>query len=48
MEIKLKSSEHVRVEVEFTEEDKDKPEGSCLREDAKNRLKRLGKLYAGK
>lgn len=51
MEIKLTSSENVRVEVEIQETDdndvEENNEGACLREDAKNRLKRLGKLYAG-
>lgn len=54
MEIKLTSSENVRVEVEIEEADDDTGENNenieraCLREDAKNRLNRLGRLYAGK
>lgn len=52
MEIKLTSSENVRVEVEIEEADDDdnidgNNDGGCLREHAKNRLNRLGQLYAG-
>lgn len=51
MEIKLTSSENVRVEVEIEDQSDDDSGSHCsengLREDAKNRLKRLGKLYAG-
>lgn len=50
MEIKVSSTENVRVEVQIEEKDGDDEnvsETPCLREDAKHRLKRLGKLYAG-
>lgn len=50
MEIKVSSTENVRVEVQFEEEGENNAGGETanLREDAKYRLKRLGKLYAGK
>lgn len=50
MQIKVSSTENVRLEVEIKEDgDGDsKGETAGLREDAKHRLKRLGKLYAGK
>lgn len=52
MEIKVNSSENVRLEVEIEERSEDGSQGSesnfGLREESKNRLKRLGKLYAGK
>lgn len=48
MEIKVSSVENVRVEVEIEERSDDEPtEGACIREESRNRLKRLGKLYAG-
>ncbi|CAH0551583.1 unnamed protein product [Brassicogethes aeneus] len=52
MEIKLTSSDNVRVEVEIEEKDESDNESiasdhSGLREDAKKRLNRLGQLYAG-
>lgn len=50
MEIKVSSTENVRVEVQIEEENGENKGGNeipCLREDAKCRLKRLGKLYAG-
>lgn len=51
MEIKVKSSENVRVEVQIEEhnedEDMDDKNEGGLRKDAKSRLDRLGKLYAG-
>ncbi|KAJ8973922.1 hypothetical protein NQ317_001128 [Molorchus minor] len=51
MEIKLSSSDNVRLEVEI-EEQVDSDTESCtsesgLRDESKNKLKRLGKLYAG-
>lgn len=52
MEIKVNSAENVRLEVEIEERSDDGSQGSeanfGLREESKNRLKRLGKLYAGK
>lgn len=48
MEIIVSSTENVRVEVQIEEEDDDENNAACLRADAKHRLKRLGKLYAGK
>jgi len=52
MEIKVNSSENVRLEVEIEERSEDGSQSSesnfGLREESKNRLKRLGKLYAGK
>ncbi|XP_031344694.1 anillin isoform X2 [Photinus pyralis] len=52
MEIKLSSTENVRVEVEFQEENEEgkeniKQDTAGLRDDAKMRLQRLGRLYAG-
>ncbi|KAF5291923.1 hypothetical protein FQA39_LY14155 [Lamprigera yunnana] len=62
MEIKLCSSENVKVEVQFEEDDGIGDKENCnslpkcesvicneggLREDAKKRLQRLGKLYSG-
>ncbi|KAK5647362.1 hypothetical protein RI129_002254 [Pyrocoelia pectoralis] len=58
MEIKLSSTENVRVEVEFQDENEEGKENIQsvdvsnnnqvgLRDDAKMRLQRLGKLYAG-
>ncbi|KAL3287439.1 hypothetical protein HHI36_001910 [Cryptolaemus montrouzieri] len=49
MEIKVTSSENVRVEVEFEEESSDivNEKHLGLRKDVKNKLNRLGKLYAG-
>ncbi|KAL1501045.1 hypothetical protein ABEB36_006447 [Hypothenemus hampei] len=44
MEIKVNSAENVRVQVEIEEHTES---GVCLREESKNCLKRLGKLYAG-
>lgn len=51
MEIKVTSLENIRVEVEI-EEQNDSDTGnaisdSCLRDESKSKLKRLGKLYAG-
>lgn len=54
MEIKLCSTENVRVEVEIGEESDD-DNGNCensdvpcvIREESKDKLKRLGKLYSG-
>ncbi|RZB39980.1 hypothetical protein BDFB_005308 [Asbolus verrucosus] len=52
MEIKVSSADNVRVEVQIEEQqesdegDGGRSEGG-LRQDAKNRLNRLGKLYAG-
>lgn len=51
MEIKVHSADNVRVEVEIEEQQEsgdetDQIEGG-LRQDAKMRLNRLGKLYAG-
>lgn len=51
MEIKVTSSENIRVEVEI-EEQNDSDAGSTisdagLRDESRNKLKRLGKLYAG-
>lgn len=52
MEIKVNSSENVRLEVEIEELNDDGSQSSeanfGLREESKIRLKRLGKLYAGK
>lgn len=45
MEIKVSSVDNVRVEVQIEEGEDNN--GAGLREDAKHRLKRLGKLYAG-
>lgn len=53
MEIKLTSTDNVRVEVEIAEGEDDVGsnhggnEESVLREESRNKLKRLGKLYAG-
>ncbi|XP_066144957.1 anillin-like isoform X1 [Euwallacea fornicatus] len=51
MEIKVNSADNVRVEVEIEEHCEESNHGSDenfgLREESKNRLKRLGKLYAG-
>lgn len=52
MEIKVSSAENVRVEVQIEEKDDEGDdesggEAQGLRENAKARLKRLGKLYAG-
>ncbi|XP_030762791.1 anillin-like isoform X2 [Sitophilus oryzae] len=56
MEIKVKSAENVRVEVEIEERENEEnierfsnhnEENAGLREESRNRLKRLGKLYAG-
>lgn len=51
MEIKLTSTDNVRVEVEIEERDESDNEASIdkpvIREDAKKRLQRLGKLYSG-
>lgn len=50
MEIKVTSSDDVRVEVEFEESsdsEETKSGGAGLRKNVKDRLKRLGKLYAG-
>lgn len=50
MEIKVTSSDDVRVEVEFEDSSNDEepqPNGDVLRKDVKDRLNRLGKLYAG-
>lgn len=54
MEIKLCSSENVRVQVEI-EEQSDDDNGNCensdvacvIREESKDKLKRMGKLYSG-
>lgn len=47
----MNSAENVRVEVEIEERSDDGSQGSeehfGLREESKNRLKRLGKLYGG-
>lgn len=48
MEIKVSALEDVRVEVEIKEDDgTNGGDTPCLREGAKYRLQRLGKLYAG-
>ncbi|XP_049817405.1 anillin isoform X2 [Aethina tumida] len=52
MEIKVTSSDNVRLEVEIQERDSDNDSGSVttgigLRKDAKKRLDTLGQLYAG-
>lgn len=54
VEIKLTSSENVRLEVEIAERSSSEDEGGAeggkrpvIREQAKSKLQRLGKLYAG-
>lgn len=52
MEIKVTSTENIRVEVEIGEHDESSNHGSpkndCgLRDESKKRLKQLGKLYGG-
>lgn len=47
MEIKVSSADNIHVEVQIEECD-DETNGGGLRQDAKNRLNRLGKLYAGR
>ncbi|KAG5896653.1 hypothetical protein JTB14_021298 [Gonioctena quinquepunctata] len=56
MEIKVTSTDNVRVEVEIAEADDESDSGTDnethendngLRDESKNKLKRLGKLYAG-
>lgn len=52
MEIKVTSTEDVRVEIEIGEQEQNgggSPKGDCgLRNESKKMLKQLGKLYAGK
>nr|XP_008200136.1 PREDICTED: actin-binding protein anillin isoform X2 [Tribolium castaneum] len=47
MEIKVSSADNVHVEVQIEEQSDDDRSDGGLRQDAKNRLNRLGKLYAG-
>lgn len=50
LEIKVKSSDSIRIEVELAEEENVSVDGGksvMIREQAKNKLQRLGQLYSG-